>query len=306
MKIKYFLILALIVLIIGAYFYPVDQQVNVTINTSVFNVYNQLNNPDSWKKWDPDLRDANAINEPGDKKGFKISTSSTTIEVRLLDALEFGIKKGDENYVVVLDPQKYDRTTKINVIFGTNLLCSWLPGQTDRWLKRSSIADLKNYIENPSSYYGADFKKTELNDMNMMVTQTVVSPADQFTSIAKSVKKLRNLVPADDRAVKDKIYIQITPSNSGTGLNLLVGVPVKKPLPSTNELTYMHIPTGKAFIVDYKGIYRDRLKIYDGIGTYLHDHVMKNTMQPIEVYQDNALPLNDTSRVNSQIIFRVF
>jgi hypothetical protein len=305
MKMKHFLILVLVILTLGAYFFPVTQQVDIIINTSVFNVYNQLNNADSWKKWEADLKDANTINEPGDKKGFKISTSSTIIKVSLLDALAFGIKKGDVNYVVVLDPQKYDRTTKINVIFGTNLLCSLLPGQTDKWLKRSSIADLKNYIENPSSYYGADFKKTELKGMNMMVTQTVVSPADQFTAMAKSVEKLRNLIPAD-LTVKDKIYVQTTPSNSGTRVNLLVGVHVKKPLPSSSELTYMHIPTGKALVVDYKGIYQDRLKIYDGIGTYLQDHLMNNTMQPIEVYQDNALPLNDTSRVNSQIIFRVF
>lgn len=305
MKLKIVIPLVVIALIAGAYFYPVTQQVSVTINTSMLNVYNQLNNESNWRKWDPDLINAEKITKQQwtNNKGFTITTPAQTIKVRFLDPFVFGIEKGKESYLVVLIPQKYDKTTNVIVNFNSSLLSRLLLDK-DKWLVKSSIADLKKYVESPSSYYGADFKKIRIQDMDMMVYRTVVDPANRFTEIAKSVKKIKSQVPADALADGNKIYLEMSPSTNDH--TMLVGVHIKKALPSTADLTCMHIPAGTAFIVDYKGRYDERQQTYVGMQTYLHDHVMKNTMQPIEVYIDDRLPLSDTGRVNTQIIFRVF
>jgi len=272
----------------------------------MFNVYNQLNNAASWKKWDPDLTSTGTAAEQQleNKKGFIILTPSASTKVEFFDAFTFRVTKGNERYDIVLIPQKYDKATNVIVSFKSNLLYNLLPGIPGKWQKKTPVSDLKNYMESPLSYYGVDFKKTTIKDMDMMVYSTVVNPANQFTEMAKWAKKIPGLVPAAELADSNKIYLQLTPVNNE--LTMLIGVHVKKQLSPTKELTYMRIPARKAFTVDYNGKYNERQKIYDGIEKYLHEHMMKNIMQPIEVYTKNALPLNDTALVNTQIIFSVF
>jgi len=304
MKLKLILPGALLILIAGAFFYPVTKQTGVIINASMFTVYNQLSKSENWVKWDHELRTGNVLTEQlKDKKGFTISTPSVTTRVEFPDAFTFRVTKEKERYDIVLIPEKYDKTTTVLASFKSNLLYQLLPGM-DKWQKKTPVADLKDYMESPLTYYGVDLKKTTVKDMDMMVYSTEVNPANQFTEMARWAKKIRDLIPAAELADSTKIYLQLTPVNNQ--LTMLIGVPVKKQLPEIGGITYRPVPGGKILTVNYEGKYAERKKVYTSVGTYLQDHSMKNAIQPVETFTNNGLPVNDTSRVKMQIIFHVF
>jgi len=304
MKLKFILPAVLLLLIVLLFFYPVYQQESIDINRPMADVYNQLHEPENWIKWETHLKDKGNIRQVIQKDGFSFATSSGAVQVKFLTSFIFGINDGGAIYDVVLLPQRYDRSTTVIIGFRKSLLFKIIPAFKRQLLKKTIVVELKNYLEHPSSYYGVNFKILSTTGMDMMVCQTVIDSVNRFTEIKKSAEKLLSLVPSAELENKDKIFLQITPSNKN--LDMFVGVALKRQLPSNQGLTYMHIPAQKILVVSFNGLYANRRSLYTAAGRYIHDHSLRSAMPPIEIYDINGLPLSDTSRVDAQILFSAY
>ncbi len=306
MKLKFILPVIIFTLFTGAIFYPITREASITINASMYNVYNQLNNAQSWEKWDTSIKTTRKTHAHrlSNKKGFIISSTAQTTQVTFSDALVFGVNKGRDNYDIILIPQKLDRSTAVVVSYKSNLLSYLLPGQSEHWLKKTSVLDLKNYVENPSSYYGINFKTLVINDIKLMICKKTVHPADLFHELKKIVNKLYRTVPAYQVIPTHKIYVQTIPADKD--ITLLVGIPVKKELSSIGEINYMPFSGGKVLTANYEGKYSDKQKIYDGIDAYFHDNHKSHVFKPVEVYSDTHLPISDTGHISTELIFPTY
>lgn len=306
MRLKTLIPGALVLLFIFALLYQVNKQASVVINAPLLNVYKELYDTVNWKKWNTDLRDENNGRPKHyyNHSGFDISTLTNTVRVTFLDALTFGVKSNNKDFVVTLLPGKYDKSTTLLVKYKSKLLYTLWPLKADRELEHTVIDELKSYLENPTSYYGANFKKVRLSDMNMMVYKSIVDSLSLFQAIRQATKALFNRIPKDDLTDTNKIYAQFIPLNNHK--IMFVGVPVKRQLTSFGNLTYMHIPAQRAIVSSFNGKYKERTKLYSGVNAYIHDHALKSAMEPIEVFSTDDLPLADTSQVNMQIIFSAY
>jgi hypothetical protein len=305
MKLKYLLPAGLALLLIILYIIPTTGRANITINAPMMSVYNQLNTPLAWKKWYAGAKDSASFHlQQQERRGFTLSISSASLQVNVINALTFGVTTQHITYYLSLTEQKYDKKTGITLDYETNLLSSFYPWEENRWLKKTALYNLKDYLESPSAYYGVSFIKVMTPERHMIVCKSVIKPVEIFEGIKKAVDIIRHTVPTRDLANKDNIFVQTSPAAGG--LDLFVGVNVKqKPANDYPGLSYMHLYAMGALLVNYDGVYKNKRKIYTGMEGYLHDHGLKYTMLPIEIYRNDGLPADDTSRVKTDIIIPV-
>src|ERR1700743_984842 len=95
---KIVILLSLLIVVIAAWFIPVDIQQNVAIKAPLLNVYRQLSDPLNWEKWRPDIKrilfaDSNKVSIKKD--------STTSFRIKYAD---WGLKViTNENLFTVID-----------------------------------------------------------------------------------------------------------------------------------------------------------------------------------------------------------
>jgi effector-binding domain-containing protein len=306
MKIKFLLPLFITASAAGGYFYPVKETTSIIIHTSFIKVYNQLNVGENWKNWNRSLKmsEFSDIKKYKNNEGFDISTNRKTTEVKYFGPFVFQVSSAGDKYQITLTPQKYDHSTVVTLSYKSNVLYRLFPGESEKRWRKTSLMELKNYLEDPLSFYGVGFKKTTLRKMSMMVYDTVVNNKDRIKEMKALVKKIRSNIPVDQMAEKDKVYVRVVPCNKN--FNILMGVHVTRKLPGQKKLTYLEIPDVTAFIVNYAGRYSDIQNVYRYMESYLAVHGMKEVMGPVEEYSGNSLPSNDKDYVETEIIFPAY
>lgn len=286
-------------------YYPISKKKSFSIHSSLFNIYNQLHSSSNWQKWDADLKFKKILIDRQVKgKGFTIVTNSETINVIFYDAFTFNVSKANFNYYITLVPQKYDNNTKVIITYRSTLFSELFLNYSNSLVKKASINSLSTFIENPLFYNNINFKSTTIDGIDMMICSSTVYIKNQFAEMKDLVDSIYNQVPLNALKNPSKVYIQFLPF--GNQIKILVGVAVKKPYISSTNLTYMHIPAQNALMVNYTGQYSQKTNTYAIVENYLHEHALKSATPPIEIYEKNAIPLNDTSKITAQILFSAY
>src|SRR5260370_35420276 len=168
---KRIILISLLLAVFAACFIPVTQQKTITVKSPFLDIFRLLTNAEKWEQWRPDLRkvppvDSNKISVKKDTNSFKIKYDSLELNVKWVGNSvnindHIDSKTFDYSYAVI--PNKLSNnssfisktssiilTTKISII---NYLIEKFKQIS---FSDTHIADLKNFMETDSLYYGCN------------------------------------------------------------------------------------------------------------------------------------------------------
>jgi len=296
----------LLIVLIAALIIPFNKQVTIKINASYFNCYQQLFTPRNWKKWQPDInKDSSAYKENLSSKGFKIDISGEYFLVKKQDSYNLLVTRVTNNnklnYSFTIIPESRGLTTTITVTFKVNGLVCLMKIFKDDDLKNTGITSFKNYIEDVRLYYGFLIKREQTPGKMIAVKRSTLLKSDLYRQSSLMQAKLNDFVSQNSLKVVYPLQLQYV-SHKGDSLQILMGLPVNKKVAVNNSIEYMNMPRSKILVGYFKGIYRDKEKLYDAMRMYMNDNYIHPMILPFERFENNKLPTSDTTLVEMQVM----
>ncbi|AMR31555.1 hypothetical protein A0256_09005 [Mucilaginibacter sp. PAMC 26640] len=282
---------------------PIRQTSQLIINSSYYNVYQNLATATGWVKWFPYFK-SNAAVISRDKGGFKITNALSAVVLKQIGLGAFQIEVTLGNNIVQYDCSVTASDTmgvaKLNVSRRTGLL-KYL------WLYVKDFNDdtfaynLKNYLEDPLQYYGFAIKNQVVENKVMMVIRQKSARNNICQDNLAAFRYLLNFSTSEKLKITGPVELQYVASMSDSA-EVMIGLPVAKKLPQAIRIQYMDTYGGKVLVGYFKGKYKDRQKLYAAMNLYLADHYLHEQTKPLEKFSNNQLPDKDESTVDLQII----
>jgi effector-binding domain-containing protein len=290
-------------------FIPVTQSVIFKIESPFFNVYQQLSSSKKWLKWQHDLKihaGTDVIKTDSSQTGFRINTSSFIVDVKRYGITNFKViethnnKTYTSNYTLI--PESKTNKTIVIVTRKTSIANYLWTSVFDNALEGSPIIALKNYMENPLLYYGFIIKKELTSEKLIAVKRNTFLKSELYQQSSLIQAKLYHFVSQNNLKVVYPLQLQYI-SHKGDSLQIIMGLPVNKKISIlTNNIEYMNMPRGKILVGYFKGIYKDREKLYNAMQLYMNDNYIHPMIAPFEVFKSNKLPAGDSTMVDMQVV----
>ncbi|WP_183565676.1 GyrI-like domain-containing protein [Mucilaginibacter sp. SP1R1] len=301
-------IVLFLLIIIG--FIPFQQHSSVLIKSNYFDVCQQLNSPDNWKRWQTDIHNQldKAHTVKTDTTGFLINIPGRAFSVKNTDGNKFNVMISSNHidhhyyYTVMPGALPYSNTT-ILIDFKTNV-GRWLLSQFTVSDNTVVIQQLKAFMEDARLYYGFNINQKNVAESYIAVKKEIIPAKNKYPEMVKAATELHSFIAQNNieatQALSGAYYTQKADS-----LQIMIGIPVNRQVNSTGCITFMHMPGGKMLVGDYTGKYSDRQKIYNAMEKYLQDHNLLKQIAPFERYLDNKVPSGDKDIVNMQVNYPV-
>jgi effector-binding domain-containing protein len=292
------IVLALIALI------QITEAYKLNINSSYYNVYQNLATAKGWVKWYPGFKDKGYRITRDSLDGFNITSSSSSVVLQKkgLGAFDINVTQGYDVslyncYVTVSDTMgisKLDVSRQVNVY-------KYL------WLKitdtnqKSFIYSLKNYLEDTRQYYGYIINKQVTNEKLMIVKREKSINEDICPKNRALLKDLLDVSVKEDLSIIGPVQLQYVTSIKDS-TEIMVGLPIAKKQGAISGVQYMPAPGGKVLVGYFKGKYKDRQKLYQAMSLYIADHYLHANTKPFEKFENNQLPSNEETIVSLKVI----
>ncbi|MGI4020982.1 MAG: hypothetical protein ACRYFA_05710 [Janthinobacterium lividum] len=313
-KILVFIVLILAVALVCLI--PFKQQKMINIKVQYFIALQQLLQPENWRKWQPEIKQAwekdsvqVKLTKNKLKKTFTYAAPKILLLVNNEQGFAFNILKdiyGKVNsYTYIAIPKLIDNTANIIVVTRTSivkLLYEFFINNSTQ----TDIISLKNYLEDPRQYYGFDIRRTMVTDSNIVVEKKRILVKNKSLEIAQTEQDLKAYIQQQNLKIVQPVIADIR--NIGQdSLRLMIGLPINKQTVSGGKIQFMHQPPhGHMLIGFYNGRYGGRQKLYLAMKTYIADHNLSSPEDAYEKYLDNKIPVSDTSWVRLQVNFPIF
>jgi effector-binding domain-containing protein len=292
------IVLALIALI------PVTQAYKLNINSSYFNVYQNLATAKGWAKWYPNFKDKGDSIARDSTNGFNIKSSSSTVflQKKGLGAFNVKVTQGNDvsSYDCFITVSDTMGITKLNVSRQANLYIYlwWIIANTK---KETFVYSLKNYLEDTRQYYGFVINKQVANE-KLMIVKRQKSISDGICQNNRDMLKyLLDFSFKEKLSIIGPVQLQYI-SSIKDSTEIMVGLPVAEKQSTGTGVQYMGAPSGKVLVGYFKGKYKDRQKLYQAMSLYLADHYLHPQTKPFEKFENNQLPSDNENMVTLQVI----
>lgn len=142
---------------------------------------------------------------------------------------------------------------------------------------------MKTYLENPVNIYGIAVKEIQLKDSLLISTRISINKEPDVNDVYQQIKKLQDYALSNNATSTDAPMLHVQ-QNDSTHFEFMVGLPINKPIPETNDIKIKQMPYGGAmFTAEIKG----------GPAT------IKNGLKQLAIYKD------DTKRTSPAIPFEL-
>ncbi|MGI4803122.1 MAG: hypothetical protein ACRYFL_00010 [Janthinobacterium lividum] len=309
---KILVFITLILAFVLVCFLPFKQQKAVNIKVQYFITLQQLLQPENWKKWQPQVKQA----WEKDSAQVKISKRNTVFTIQIpgsaitftAHGFDFYVDKNsiwkNSSYRMIAIPVLKDGTAMVHIEQKKTLLNRLFEffGQKPS----NDIEQLKQYLENTRLYYGFDIRRTTVTDSNIVVEKKTVLLQNKALEIAQTEQDLKDFIRQKDLKIVQPIVADIREAGKDS-LRIMIGLPVNKQAISAGKIKFMHLPShGRMLTGLYYGKYSGRQKLYLAMKTYITDHHLASPEDPYEKYLDNKIPVSDTSFVHLQVNFPIY
>jgi len=157
---------------------------------------------------------------------------------------------------------------------------------TARRLKESmsGLLDvIKTYLENPVNMYGIEVKEIQLKDSLLISTRSSINKEPDVNDVYQQIKKLQDYALSNNATSTDAPMLHVQ-QNDATHFEFMVGLPINKPVPETNDIKIKVMPYGGSmFTAAIKG----------------GPEAIKNGIKQLGIYKD------DTKRTSPAIPFEL-
>ncbi|RFZ90610.1 hypothetical protein D0C36_16710 [Mucilaginibacter conchicola] len=282
---------------------PVVQTRQLTINSSYFNVYQGLAKAQNWAKWYPYLKTERASVQGDSVNNFKIKGRSSKIELRTIGLAAFNVNitgnKGAGSFQCVVTANPKMNVTDM-IISRHYKLLGYLQAIAGGDGDETFIDDLKNYLEDPLSYYGFAMKLQTTKDQFLIVKDGKYLTDSVCPDNIATLNYLKN-VAAKLKLKTGELRLQYV-SAIKDSTSLILGIAIQGERHADSAVQYMQMPGSKVLAGTFKGKYKDRQQLYRALYLYMADHNMHQQTKPYETFINNQLPANDETIVDMQVI----
>lgn len=296
--------LCVIIVLVLTALIPVRQTYQLNINSSYFNVYQNLSTAQNWVRWYPSFKDYERNITGNNANGFKIKNAIAEITLQKTGLGFFNINISRGNGVGSYDCIVFtdDKISTTNVVIRRRIsLFKYLWSTLSNDKKESFIYSLKSYLEDTRRYYGFVIK-TRVDHDKILIVKRLTSFNDSLCQNNRQVlKQLHAFTAGAKLDIKGPVQLQYT-SSTNDSTEVMIGLPVNKKQVSATMYQFMETPRGKIVVGYFKGKYKQRQKLYDAMMLYLGDHYLHAQTKPFEKFVDNRLPINDESIVDLQLV----
>jgi effector-binding domain-containing protein len=292
------IVLALIALI------QITEAYKLNINSSYYNVYQNLAMAKGWVKWYPGFKDKGYSIARNSLDGFNITSSSSAVVLQKKGLGAFDIKVAQGNdvssyncYVTVSDTMGI---TKLHVSHQINAY-KYLWRKISDIKQNAFFYSLKNYLEDTKQYYGFIINKQVVNEKLMIVKREKSINEAICQKNRAMLKDLLDVSLKEDLSITGPVQLQYV-SSIKDSTEIMVGLPIAKEKGAISEVQYMPAPGGKVLVGYFKGKYKDRQKLYQAMSLYIADHYLHANTKPFEKFESNQLPSNEETIVALKVI----
>jgi len=287
-------------------FIPVTKSDTFTINAPFDNVYRQFISPKSWLKWEPGLKGLghNQVAIDSNKSGFKITEPETVINLQEMGLGNFAIIQTQGNntsgFNCAFVPDNKTNKSRATVTRKTNLF-GYLSGLIINSHRPSPIAGLKAFMEDTRQYYGFIIRRELTSKKLIAVQKRSLLSSELYRQTNGMLLRLNDFIVKNKLKITSPLqmqYVAVTKDST----QLMLGFPVDKKAAPANGVEYMTMPQGKILVGYFNDQYKNKGNLYNAVRQYMADNYMHPIIQPFERFDNNKVPLSDTSRINMQLI----
>ena len=296
----------LILAILLSGFIPVTHTQSVSINAPFFNIYQQINTPANWLKWQPQLKAfSRNLKIDSSKSGFAIKSNSFEVNLQRIGIGEFIVtettpqKTNTFSYTIL--PETSTERTVCVIKTKTNVYGYLWSGLKDRQSVRSPLSDLKNYLEDTRQYYGFLIEKKQMANKLMAVKRGRYQMSDVYSQTQRSMNEVYKFIKGSNLKIAGALQLQTFKAGQDS-VEVMIGLPVNRKVPVTNEIQYMNIPGGNVLVGSFKGKYENKQKLYLAMRQYVNDNYLHTVILPMEIFKGDKLPVSDSTVVTMQVI----
>ena len=314
MKKRVAVILIVMVVLSVVSIIPVSQKTTINITASFDNTVSQVIKLGNWKNWYPSMKEAYNNNPQGysfskdaSQKNYTIIIGGKQYFIYTITPMVYQVKEANSNWVDIFAftvlPGDTSGRMKI-VIEKKNPLLFALVGRTKAG--ENAINGLKNYLEDPKSFYGFNIQMGTIRDSVIASSVFKIRKKDVFPKIHEVYMNLIQYVKTNNLLKTDHVSISYIPISEDS-IQLTIGVPVDKPAPSDKDITCLLLPAkGNVLIGNYEGRFSDKKKIYLAMSKYLADHSLSVPAESFERYLNDSIPSSDSSMIRIELNYPVY
>ena len=286
-------------------FIPATEKEYIIINAPMNNIIASVQQLPNWAKWHPDLQNKND-SVTIEKKS--ISSGNTKIDIVTVTPFGILVKQNDEQtellYSLLVKPTEASNTSSVEIRFRTNLL-RLLFHKLGTSSLNPLLKALKQYLENPGSYYGFPMEFTKITDTLVLTTTSEAATEHVTDSLRQMFKRLHSFILQNSLPITDSpiAYIQRI---QAPRKKLMAAIPVSKQSPATGMLEFLRMPEGRTLTVDFNGDYRNIQQAYIAADRYINDYNLQQVALPYERYYTHAISASDSTKMKIRIYIPVF
>ena len=134
------------------------------------------------------------------------------------------------------------------------------------------LDEMKTYLEHPLNIYGIEVKEIQLKDSLLISTKSSSNTEPNVDEIYRQIKKLQDYAASQNATATNSPMLNVQQIDP-THFEFMVGLPVNKPIPETQDIHIkMMPPGGNMFIAEIKG----------------GPNTIKHSLKQMEIYREDA------------------
>lgn len=312
-------VIIIFVFLIVSFFIPAIREQRLFIANTYENIASSLNQPRNWIKWNSEVRDAwqkdsltchfqrdsaqniLTIEIPGKKiritgNAYLLYQLEEVKNNRTTSAFGFGIIPFVGN-----GQQQSDHNSEIAYSYITNLFYKLFPFMEKKSFADRTVAALRSYLEDNARFYGFPIDVKPAADTLFLTKSENLPRQEVFSRLPQLFHDLDTFARGNGcrPGAKNISYTML----GHDSLTLMAGITIDKMIKGDYLFNFRQLAGDQMLAVGtFKGLYRDRPRLYQTMEKYLSDHQLMRMALPYERYS-SALPVTDTSTVSFELCY---
>lgn len=307
------LLLALAAIVIVLFYIPVKVANTVVVRGDYSTLAQQINDPEHWYRWNFDSgnrqnsRKNKSIINDNQKKRFHINIGDSNFLIEILSPVSFSMFKNgtpsNSGYSFKIVPTIKEDSFHLLVKHNENIF-NFLFGSSEKSYGNELALNIKNFMENPSSFYGYPIEMTTTSDLKVITIRDTVALVHKWENLNEMYDKLEHFIIINHlQQVQKRIaYFKNYLSDS---LVVMAGIAVDQLPKSSNTVEVVQMPEARILMGKFKGPYFRITEVYAALSNYAEDHKYQNIALPFERYLSDSTPLSDSSVVEIEVYYPI-
>lgn len=303
MKKNFTLLFIISVLFLGLFLIPHTDMQSVNVQASYYNVFQQIQKPENWKRLSGPASSVVKINE----RAFRIQMPASSMLITYLGGNFYNFtlsQQGKEQtYYIELDFNSQPHQTSVHIFRKMNLF-TWIFNPGEKAVVATRLTEMKAFMENTQAYYGFPIHLEKELDSNIVVIKKNVSAGHLYAEAMNLGIQLHSYLNLNKISQVSPLIAEFG-NLEHDSVMAMIGVPVGARVKTRQGFEFMHMPAGRILSTTYTGKYSSRIEVYAAMRKYIQDQSLQTVVQPYEKFTNNHLPDSDSSLVTIKVNFPV-